>query len=503
VGDLDSQCVIVTLAHICNVQASEFLQAGVRQARNFLAALGPLGEWLSTEELGGRRSAHDLLLEKSHDFFMLRTFFLELFAAKRLVFVNVTDTGTPVQVQVLNAPAWNSRAPGAGTYFILIARGHANTLGVPIRYGNFTPGEAVPYANAQAVLRHLRQYAKVEYYNTVTVQDLREKVPRTLPKKALSACQCGCGELLQLGPSQRAAGVAHVRHGYVAKAVVNGGLKRENFEEAYGGRGGDCQEGWEYDGIGAHSGQPAAPESSNVVTHGRALPRKSAVQRDSMSYKAALCNGLRAVSSNGVACVAQPRSAQSAAAMGGGSAPAASGSTRAAWRGGSAREGGKHLSAQSAAAVGCRTAQSAAAMGGGSAPAASGSTRAAWRGGSAREGGKHRSDQSAAAVGCRTAQSAAAMGGGSAPAASGSTRVAWRGGSARKDGGSRPAAEHNADGCLNRWHGTLNHAKSGYGGEKGSEGGGEPPSPVAGASERISCERDCGEALGPGENPRA
>ena len=84
VGDLDSQCVIVTLAHICNVQASEFLQAGVRQARNFLAALGPLGEWLSTEELGGRRSAHDLLLEKSHDFFMLRTFFLELFAAKRL-----------------------------------------------------------------------------------------------------------------------------------------------------------------------------------------------------------------------------------------------------------------------------------------------------------------------------------------------------------------------------------------------------------------------------------
>jgi len=40
-------------------------------------------------------------------------------------------------------------------------------------------------------------------------------------------------------------------------------------------------------------------------------------------------------------------------------------------------------------------------------------------------------------------------------------------------------------------------------GEKGSEGGGEPPSPVAGASERISCERDCGEALGPGEDPRA
>ena len=32
----------------------------------------------------------------------------------------------------------------------------------------------------------------------------------------------------------------------------------------------------------------------------------------------------------------------------------------------------------------------------------------------------------------------------------------------------------------------MNHAKSGYGGEKGSEGGGEPPSPVAGARERVS-----------------
>jgi len=41
-------------------------------------------------------------------------------------------------------------------------------------------------------------------------------------------------------------------------------------------------------------------------------------------------------------------------------------------------------------------------------------------------------------------------------------------------------------GRWSRWHGTLNHAKSGYGGEKGSEGGGEPPSPVAGARERVS-----------------
>ena len=43
-------------------------------------------------------------------------------------------------------------------------------------------------------------------------------------------------------------------------------------------------------------------------------------------------------------------------------------------------------------------------------------------------------------------------------------------------------------------------------GEKGSEGGGEPPSPVAGAREKIPSalgELDCGGALGPGENPRA
>ena len=32
-----------------------------------------------------------------------------------------------------------------------------------------------------------------------------------------------------------------------------------------------------------------------------------------------------------------------------------------------------------------------------------------------------------------------------------------------------------ADGSWSRWHGTLNHAKSGFGGEIGSEGGGGPP----------------------------
>jgi len=161
-----------------------------------------------------------LLRKKSHDFFMVRTFFLELFATKRLVFVNVTDVGTPVHVQVLNAPTWDGRAPRAGTYFILIARGHANTLGVPTRYGNFVPGDAVPYASAEAVLSHMRQHVNVEHYNSVTVQELKEKVPKTLPKKALSACQCGCGELLQLGPMQRAGGAVHALHGYVAKTVV-------------------------------------------------------------------------------------------------------------------------------------------------------------------------------------------------------------------------------------------------------------------------------------------
>ena len=57
-----------------------------------------------------------------------------------------------------------------------------------------------------------------------------------------------------------------------------------------------------------------------------------------------------------------------------------------------------------------------------------------------------------------------------------------------------------------RWHGTLNHAKSGYGGEKGSEGGGEPPSPVAGARERVSSAnvtvvRLCGLGRIPGLKP--
>jgi hypothetical protein len=50
---LCSQCVIVTLASICNVKASDLLRIGVKQAQSFLAMLGPVGEWLSTEELSG------------------------------------------------------------------------------------------------------------------------------------------------------------------------------------------------------------------------------------------------------------------------------------------------------------------------------------------------------------------------------------------------------------------------------------------------------------------
>jgi hypothetical protein len=195
-------------------------------------------------------------------------------------------------VQVLNAPTWDGRAPRAGTYFILIARGHANTLGVPTRYGNFVPGDAVPYASAEAVLSHMRQHVNVEHYNSVTVQELKEKVPKTLPKKALSACQCGCGELLQLGPMQRAGGAVHALHGYVAKTVVYGGLKRE---------------GLQHDGTAAGSGLSGDLESSESATLGEAVARKSAPQRAPMSYKAALCKGLGAANSSGTSrVVAQP-----------------------------------------------------------------------------------------------------------------------------------------------------------------------------------------------------
>ena len=81
------------------------------------------------------------------------------------------------------------------------------------------------------------------------------------------------------------------------------------------------------------------------------------------------------------------------------------------------------------------------------------STRAAWRGGSARPSGKHRNAQSAAAAGGRSAQSAAAVGG-SAPTATGSTRAAGRSCSAREDSGSRQG-----EGCsvANDELGTVNH----------------------------------------------
>ena len=248
VGDLDSQCVIVTLAHVGGVKAADFLRAGVRQAEKFLAELGPMGEWLSKEELSGRQSAHDFLLERSHDFFAVRTFFHGLFAAKRLVIVSVAGTDCPVQVQVLQSPTWNGRAPGAGTYFLLAARGHAETLRVPTRYGNFAPGAAVPLAAAQAILSHLAQYVEVEYYNTVTVSELKQEVPKTIPRSALSACSCGCGEPLQLGPSIRAGKVAlnpkfpYALRDYAEKMAINGGLTKENLEKAYSDRGGDHHE---------------------------------------------------------------------------------------------------------------------------------------------------------------------------------------------------------------------------------------------------------------------
>jgi len=249
VGALDSQCVIVTLAHVGGVKAEDFLQAGVRQATKFLRSSAPWANGLSNqEELSGRQSAHDFLFGRSHDFFAVRTFFHGLFEAKRLVIVSVAGTDCPVQVQVLQSPTWNGRAPGAGTFFLLAARGHAEILRIPTRYGNYAPGEAVPFAAAQAVLGHLGQYVEVEYYNTVTMHDLKNVVPKTIPRSALSACSCGCGEPLQLGPSIRAGKLAlnpkfpYPLRDYAEKMAINGGLTKENVEKVYSGRGGDHQE---------------------------------------------------------------------------------------------------------------------------------------------------------------------------------------------------------------------------------------------------------------------
>ena len=78
-------------------------------------------------------------------------------------------------------------------------------------------------------------------------------------------------------------------HGYVAKTVVYGGLKRE---------------GLQHDGTAAGTGLSGDLESSESATLGGVVARKSAPRRAPMSYKAALCKGLGAANSSEAARVA-------------------------------------------------------------------------------------------------------------------------------------------------------------------------------------------------------
>lgn len=70
----------------------------------------------------------------------MRPSFHGLLEAKRLVIVSVAGTDCPVQVQKFQkpqSPISNGRSPGAGTIFLLAARGHAEILRVQLYYPAF------------------------------------------------------------------------------------------------------------------------------------------------------------------------------------------------------------------------------------------------------------------------------------------------------------------------------------------------------------------------------
>ena len=391
------------------------------------------------------------------------------------------------------------------TYFILIDQGHAYTLGVPARYGNFAPGEAVPYASAQAILSHLGQCAEVEYYHSVTVHDLKEVVPKTLPKSALAACQCGCGELLRLGPSQRAGGAPPKFHECVAKTGEDGRIVREKAGEAGEGRSGNHQGYQLCSGAAAGGCLPAASVSPKAATRGEAVfrcplataNRKVVHGTASRSYKEALCKGLGAVAVNNGAA---REGVQWAAAKGSGDTVTCTGTQEASRRHQATEHGGRtdlHIGARPITAL-MAVSSKAALRGGGACkdgdsrsaarntagadraactPAASGSPRAAAQGRTAR---RRKAEGSGSAV--LVSRETAGRGGNDYKGSSGTATAA----AARRRG-------RTPDRRKKRWHGTWNHAKSGYGGEKGSEGGGGPPRRSREPVRESPGERDRGE----------
>ena len=102
-----------------------------------------------------------------------------------------------------------------------------------------------------------------------------------------------------VGPSRRAGSSPHIGRDYAVEVIVNGGLARDNLKKV-------CDEGIRLDASIARSVLPVAPVSSKVVSYRKATPgtalatgtHEDAQQKALVSYKAALCNGLEAATTN-------------------------------------------------------------------------------------------------------------------------------------------------------------------------------------------------------------
>jgi hypothetical protein len=248
VGGLDSQCVICVLAHVTGVRPEDMLRSGTEQSRVLLKSLGPMHENISLEELGMRQCAHDFIHKASHDLFLARYFFPNLFEPIRLVIVSVADSAGPVRVQVLQSATWNGHAQGARTVFVLAARNHAEVLSPPPRYMATAQKGSAAHHGAEAVLARFAGSVEVETYYHLTVAEI-QGLPRVLPSSALAACLC-CGERLVLGSSQRAGKCSapvtllaqnppYELQAYYGQMAVVGGLKKEGLAVANAHRGGD------------------------------------------------------------------------------------------------------------------------------------------------------------------------------------------------------------------------------------------------------------------------
>jgi predicted exporter len=89
IGDLDSQCVLVCLAAIAELPAAAFRDSVRSQADAFVAALGPLPDMVSFEELQARQAQHDLARRGHHDLFLARYLHLDVFRNTRILLLSV------------------------------------------------------------------------------------------------------------------------------------------------------------------------------------------------------------------------------------------------------------------------------------------------------------------------------------------------------------------------------------------------------------------------------